>query len=410
MSKQNEAHIVYVITKLELGGAQKICLTLLKGVNKNEVSTSLISGMDGVLVPLAKKTGSPGSGSPGSGSSLFLMKRLRREVGIKNSFSECIAFFQMISRMRALKKRYPAIIVHTHSTKAGLMGRWAAFFARIKPIVHTVHGFGFHDYQSKPTWILHFILEYLTSFITTHYVCVSQNDRRIGGKFLPRFYKKSSIIRAAVDWNKFYNPTTQTDSKNPKKKFIFGTVSCLKPQKNILDLLKAFQNMYKQLNQTDRDRVHLQIIGDGVQREKIEKWLKKNKLENRVDLLGWQENVNIWMKSWDVFVMSSLWEGLPCAIIEARLSKLPVISYKIAGIPEVIKNFKTDSSGTGSPGNGFLIKPGNWQELGQKMKLLLKDPILHKQMSLYQEILTDFSDQTMIENHTKLYKKILNLQ
>lgn len=396
MSTKENPHIIYVITKLELGGAQKVCLTLL---NNSACPTSLISGTEGVLVPEANKH-----------NTTYLIKYLKREVGVKSIFLEIAAFFSMIARMRKIKKAQPSskehkrIIVHTHSTKAGLMGRWAAFFAGIKKRVHTVHGFGFHEHQSKLTWTVHVALEYITSLITTHYVCVSNADKKIGTRLFPRFAKKSSIIRASIETNKFgtnkfgtkkFGTARQTSCKL-KNHFIFGTVSCLKPQKNILDLLQAFEHMYHQLPKHLQELVHLQIIGDGEQRNLIEEWLSISNMAHKVDLCGWQADVASWMQTWDTFVMSSLWEGLPCAVIEARYSKLPVISYKIAGIPEVIKNKK----------NGFLVKPGDWRTLGKRMLEVFLNRTLHQQLATHQENLNDFTNEAMIAKHIKLYKKL----
>lgn len=379
MKKNKKVHIIYVLTKLELGGAQKICLSLLKNID-----SSLISGTEGVLAPEAKKQ-----------SSVYLLKSLKRRVGLTTLLFEFIAFFKMISVMRSLKKKHTNVIVHTHSTKAGLMGRWAAFFARIKKRVHTVHGFGFHEHQSKIGWLINFVLEYITSFITTHYICVSHADRNRGKELFPWFKKKSSVIRAAVEWDNFYG-SKQAPLTITRDLFTFGTVSCLKPQKNIIDMLKAFKYMHARLHYEHKSRIHLQIIGDGIQRPIIESWIKKNNLEKRIDLLGWQSNVASWMQSWNAFVMSSLWEGLPCSVVEARLSKLPVISYKIAGIPEVIKNKK----------NGFLVKAGRWKTLGERMKTLVENNEIHKSMSNHPENLTDFQDSVMVEKHVKLYKQL----
>jgi len=385
-------HVLYVLTKLELGGAQKICLTLLKNLPNNNLgtskmfSTSLMSGSDGVLAEQAKKH-----------ESTFLLKSFRREVSFFGIFSEIRTFFAMISRMRKLKKQHPNLIVHTHSTKAGILGRWAAYFAGVKKRVHTVHGFGFHEYQSKPSWYLHAALEYITNKITTHYVCVSLADQKIGIRYLPGFEKKSSIIRAAVG-ETFFAATECV--RNTKKSFTFGTVSCLKPQKNIIDLLQAFKHMHDQLPQADQERVILQIIGDGEQREEIEAWLAASNVFFKVDLLGWQGNVATWMRSWDAFVMSSLWEGLPCTVIEARLSRLPVFSYNIAGIPEVIEDGK----------NGFLVKPGDWQTLGNRMGELVSDQSLYKRMSNHQDNLDDFRDSAMVAQHETLYQKLGNFE
>ena len=179
MEKENRLHVLYILTKLELGGAQKVCLSLLKGISKYGLKSSLISGSEGVLTSEVQ-----------THNSVFFLKSFKREVGIKTIFSEFKTFFQMISQIKKLKKQSPNLIIHTHSTKAGIMGRWAAFFAGVKTRIHTVHGFGFHDHQLRIIWLIHFILEYLTSFITTHYVCVSNLDMQTGNRLLHNFAKK----------------------------------------------------------------------------------------------------------------------------------------------------------------------------------------------------------------------------
>ena len=94
--------------------------------------------------------------------------------------------------------------------------------------------------------------------------------------------------------------------------------------------------------------------------------------------------------------MSSLWEGLPCTVVEARLSKLPVVAYDVGGIYEVIQDGE----------NGFLINPGNWKELCAKLKLLVNDDGLYKKISLHQDDLLDFSNEVMVKKHLDLYKSL----
>ncbi|MCF7799693.1 glycosyltransferase [Candidatus Babeliales bacterium] len=374
-----KVHVLYILTKLELGGAQKVCLSLIEGLKKESNFAGLISGNQGVLIDQVKKY-----------ESVFLLDSFKREIGLKILFLELKTFFQIISRLRKLKKSFPDLIVHTHSTKAGILGRWAAFFARVKNRVHTVHGFGFHDYQSKFAWCIMYFLEYITAFITTHYVCVSYNDQKIGAKLFPKFLKKSSIIRAAVDWEQFYTASkTQCLVQN---KFLIGSVSCFKPQKNLFDLLKAFKLAYASC-----PNIFLQIIGDGVLREPIENWIQENNMQDKIELLGWQNNVADFMKKWDLFAMSSLWEGLPCSIIEARLSKLPVLSYNIAGIPEVVIDGK----------NGFLVNSGDWRNLAEKIVLLAKDNNLKIRMQNSIDDLNSFQNNFMVSEHINLYKNLI---
>ena len=101
-------------------------------------------------------------------------------------------------------------------------------------------------------------------------------------------------------------------------------------------------------------------------------------------------------RSWDAFALSSLWEGLPCAVVEARLCKLPVVAYNVGGIREVIYNGK----------NGHLITPGNWQDMAKTLNTLVTTPSYHYTLSTYADALTAFDIPCMVEQHCKLYKHV----
>ncbi len=174
----------------------------------------------------------------------------------------------------------------------------------------------------------------------------------MGSRLFPRFTRKHSIIRAAVEGEQFYQPAVAVSIPSSTQPFIFGSVSCFKPQKNLFDLLSAFERVY-----AHEPRARLEIIGDGVLRPHIEQWVCERNLERVITLHGWKQLVAPIMKTWHTFVLSSLWEGLPCVVVEARLLRLPVISYDTGGICEVI----TDQE------NGLLYKQGDWHGLSHGM-------------------------------------------
>lgn len=384
--KQQSIHVLYILTKLELGGAQKVCLSLYKGLESHGCGVSLISGNEGVLVS-----------EVAAQKNVFLLSDFKREINFKLLIHELKAFFKIYKIIKRLKRFYPDLIVHTHSSKAGLLGRWAAFFARVKQRIHTIHGYSFHDFQPKIVWFGLYFIELLTSFVTTHYVCVSEKDRTFGIEYIPFFTNKSSVIRAAVDWDRFYIPASKNvDAGQGKPLCLIGTVGCFKPQKNLFDLLQAFKLIIDRLPLERRATVGLQIIGDGVMRLRFEKWLIEHDMVEYVELVGWQNDVASWMKNWDIFAMSSLWEGLPCAVVEARLCKLPVVAYRIGGIPEVIIDGE----------NGFIVEPGNWHRLAEKLWLLITNQELRKTIGSYQDNLHEFNDSIMIQRHVDLYKGI----
>ncbi len=380
-SNHPNLHIVHIITKLEMGGAQKVCLTLKKGLSDHGLSTGLISGSAGELTDYAKTL-----------SNTILIDDFIREVSAIGMFKEVRCFLKLISLLRKIKKEHPDIIVHTHSTKAGLMGRWAAFFAGIKKRVHTVHGFGFHNHQSPPIHFLFYSLELMTSLITTHFICVSSADAKRASRIFPRFAKKHSIIRAAIEWNKFAiaqrAPQPFPAATEP---FIFGSVGCLRRGKNHIDLLHAFEMVHNQ-----KPNTRLEIIGEGVLRPILEQWIAAHNLQDCIILHGWQYDVAPIMSRWHTFIFSSLWEGMPCSLVEARLLQLPVLTYDTGGVRDVIFHEK----------NGFIYKQLDWQGLAAGMLEIINNQNLFHQLQSYPDDLRDFNDQQMIAQHIELYKSL----
>lgn len=379
--KQNQLHVVYIITKLELGGAQKVCLSLFNGMTQNNLHAMLISGPKGELASSIR-----------THKNVYFINEFIREISVKSFINECICFYKLYTTLRRLKKKYPHLIVHTHSTKAGMLGRWAAWLAGISVRMHTIHGFAFHKHQTRFVRNTIRILEWLTSFITTHFICVSSEDVKTGLATLHRFSEKHSIIRAAVETEQFYIPARRcVDFPNETKLFIFGTISCFKKQKNLTDLLYAFAYVHQHNPHT-----RLEIIGDGMLRDEITALIKTLHLTHAVTCHGWQQTVAPYMLNWHAFVLTSLWEGLPCAAVEARLLKLPVLSYRTGGIHDIITHEQ----------NGLLFKQKDWQGLANGMLNLSQNRDTHAKLSSCKENLSDFTHETMIAQHIDLYRSL----
>jgi glycosyltransferase involved in cell wall biosynthesis len=380
-----QLNVLYILTKLELGGAQKVCLALHQGLVHDHHNAMLVSGSEGALKAEAEKT-------PGC----ILLDSFKREVSFFGLVHDFKTFAKLTRLIRSYRKKNPDLIVHTHSTKAGIIGRWAAFFAGVRHRIHTVHGFGFHEYQRWPQWLIIVALEWITTLISTQIICVSRKDQERGSTLLPGFAKKSTIIRAAVSDDHFTAPARLI--KDNQKHIVIGTVSCFKPQKNLFDLLEAFHTTHKQAAQMGISTT-LEIIGSGIQLTAIEAWITRHNLEKIIILHGLQEDVKPFLRQWDIFALSSLWEGLPCSIVEARLAGLPVVAYDVGGINEIVTHET----------NGFLVPPGNKELLAQRLQQLVHDQTLRKNLQQHQDILTPFSARSMINQHKALYKK-LNLR
>jgi glycosyltransferase involved in cell wall biosynthesis len=373
--------IVYIITKLELGGAQKICLSLFKEIAAKGLPTYLITGNEGTLINEVQNM-----------PNVFLLNSLKRELHWWSFFREIKTFFLMVTILRKLKKSHPELIVHTHGSKAGVMGRLAAFCAGITSRVHTVHGFPFHENQKSLAWLAAYGAELLCASFTSHFICVSRVDCATGKKLLPKFTKNHSLVRAAVQTNHFMIPATESKRyHNAEGTFVFGTISCMKPQKNLIDMLKAFTFVYQH-----NTRARLEIIGDGIQRKQIQEWIFKHNLEDVVTLHGWQHEVLPFLKNWHSFVLTSLWEGLPCAALEARLAKLPLLCYDTGGLREVVHHGV----------NGFVYPQGDWTNLAKGMLAVSTDELLFMTVRNYPDNFKEFDLSVMVDKHVKLYKAL----
>lgn len=376
--EQQQKAVVYIITKLELGGAQKVCLSLFEDIPTYNLPTYLITGTQGPLVETVRDK-----------KNVFLLPELERELGTMSLLRELRAWWRMVGILRELKKLHPHIIVHTHSTKAGILGRWAALCAGIRQRVHTIHGFAFHAHQPKIITAAIYFIELITSIITTQFIVVSSHDMQIGKRVFPFFARKAITIRAAVDVEKFTFKPAIVDTAEHNV-CIIGTVACFKKQKNLGDLLIAFADAYAQ-----NTKLRLEIIGDGVLRPEIEQFIAAHALADVVTLHGWQHDVVPFMRRWKIFALTSLWEGLPCALVEARLLRIPIVTYDTGGVRDVVKDGI----------NGFVVAQSARTAIFEKLLLLAHDHALQQRLAQYPDALEQFSRSAMAVLHHATYMR-----
>ena len=187
--------VVHIITKMELGGAQQNTLYTVSHLDEQKYLSYLITGRGGELFSAAlgfKNT--------------LIAEDLVREI---RPIRDARAFFQLCRLIKRIGEAPPAdapVIVHTHSSKAGILGRWAAHCVTIPVIIHSIHGFGFHDYQSCLVRNLFILIEKITARITTKFIAVSEANQQKGiarGLFPP---EKAVVIRSGIEINRFKNP------------------------------------------------------------------------------------------------------------------------------------------------------------------------------------------------------------
>ncbi|MCC8985803.1 MAG: glycosyltransferase, partial [Nitrospira sp.] len=292
--------ICHVITKLELGGAQEVAMRVVSSLDRRRFRPVLIAGDGGLRTEEAHAL---------EGVDVHVIPSLVREI---RPLQDLRALWELVATFRRLRPK----IVHTHSSKAGILGRLAAWLAGVPCILHTIHGYGVTPAQ--PLWLQHMVikLEWMVGRVTTHWIAVSQADRRQGLEWELFSASKVSVVRPGIDPTAFAARIDQAERDRLRaalgvgpEQLLVGTVSCLKPQKSPEDFIRVAALVCQRM-----PAAKCVLVGDGALRPQIEAMIHAHGLQDRVTLLGWRRDVASLLKAFDVFVLTSQWEGLPCAI------------------------------------------------------------------------------------------------
>lgn len=319
--------VCHIITKLELGGAQKTTLFVVANMDRIRFRPILVAGESGMLEGEAKAL---------KDVEFHQVPSLVRAIRPWKDLRALIALTRLLWKLKPT-------IVHTHSSKAGILGRWAAWLARVPIITHTIHGYGITPGQ--PWWFRRLLIgiERLTGLITTHWVAVSLADIDSGIRWGVFDGGHVSLIRPGIDIGLFERPLPLPDCDRLRAEWgvepdhlLVGTVACLKPQKAPHDFVEVAARVCAHL-----PSARFVLIGDGDLREEVEQHIRSAKLEGRVKVAGWRRDVPAILHAFDVFVLTSHWEGLPQVLLEARAGGLPVVSTKTGGAAEVVVNGET---------------------------------------------------------------------
>ena len=380
--------VVHIITKMELGGAQQNTLFTVSNLDPGKYETFLLSGEEGELIDAAKKL-----------KNFFIIKDMVREI---RPYKDMKAFFQIVKKLKKIKDQFVepfSIIVHTHSSKAGILGRWAAKAAGIKIIIHSIHGFPFNDFQSFFKKYTYVVLEKITAKITSHFIAVSSSNIEEGIKHSIFNRERTTLIRSGIDISKFKNPETgKEETKNnlgiPIDSPVVLMISCLKPQKAPLDFVKACFIIKEKIKNAS-----FLLAGDGILRQDLENEIKKHGLEASFHLLGWRKDIPSLINASDVLVLTSLWEGLPRVIPQAMAASVPVVVTWVNGSPEAVKEGE----------NGFLLSPGDINGIAEKTAFILKNPEKAREMGrIGNSMVEEFDIHKMVSDQERLYVELLN--
>ena len=342
--------VVHIVTRLDLGGAQQNTLYTVEHLDPRRFEAVLVCGPGGILDKEAKaleRRDPP--------VRVRFVDDLVREI---NPLRDLAALFELV---QLIGQEAPDA-VHTHSSKAGILGRLAARLAGVPEVIHTFHGFGFHARQRPAVRALTVAVERLAAGWTDRLVFVSNANMREAkelGLGDPAAY---SLIRSGVNLGGL-PAAVDRQAKRAElgarlhQPFVVG-VGNLKPQKNAEDFLRVAERVLARV-----PGACFAFVGDGPLRPRLEARIVARGLTGKVRLLGWRRDVPELLAAADLFLLTSLWEGLPRALVEAMKSGLPCACYAVDGVTDLLRDGET----------GVSAPAGDWEGLADAVAGLLSD-------------------------------------
>lgn len=379
--------ICHVITRLIVGGAQENTLLTCAGLHERGHAVRLVTG------PEAGPEGSLLDEARAGGYEVVVLDSLRRAV-------RPLTDRRARRELRAMFADYRPDLVHTHSSKAGIVGRLAARDASVPRIVHTIHGMSFNRTQSAVTRWLFRGAERSCGRFTDRIITVADamTDQAVAAKLAPAERVVTVYSGMRTDW---YDPARYDRSairaewSVREDEVVIGTAARLFRNKGYEQLIPAMSKVID-----GNKKLRFVWLGDGAQRADYERQLEARGLRERVTLTGLvaPQRVAELLAGVDILVHPSQWEGLPRVAVQAALMERPVISFDIDGTPEVVIPGET----------GLLVPLNDVAGLADAMLALAADPTRRSEMGRAgrKHCLERFDHRVMVDRIEKVYEDL----
>jgi len=369
--------ILYFITQSEYGGAQRYVFDLANNLGR-EFEVAVALGEQGKDGKLAKKLEE-------NNIKYYIIPHLKRSISPLN---EILAFFE-ISK---LIKNYQPNIIHLNSSKISILGSLAGLFIKLKiknlKIIYTVHGWVFNEPLPAPVKWFYLWAEKFTAKFKDKIICVSESDRQVALKYKIAPVEKLITIHNGLAPVNFYTREEALPLLAKERaggEVFIGSIGNLYKTKGFEYFIEAADILTHKLN-TPATFI---IIGEGKEREALKNLIAKYNLKNNFILAGSIDEAARLLPAFDVYVCSSVKEGLSYTLIEAMQAGRPIVATAVGGNPEMIENEKT----------GLLSKPADARDLAEKIKTLLNNKTLALELgqNAKAKAMAEFGLEKMVE-------------
>ena len=391
MAQTRKVRVLHVITRMIVGGAQENTLFTAALQTKNpRYDVTLLTGVDdgpeGDLLDAARAQGVRLQIEP------LLVRPIRPFVDLR-------AFLML----RRFMKNGRFDIVHTHSSKAGILGRMAAHSAGVPIIVHTLHSLVFHEYEKAWKNTLYIALKRLCAPWTDSFISV--NQKTLDGALAQGIGTPEKHIKifSGMDLAPFLNVSKGLSAAQAKKQagipedaLVVGKVARLFPLKGHDLFMEAAGKVA-----AARPDAHFLLVGGGILRESLDEQARKLGLADRVHFAGLvrPEEVPALIQAMDVVVHSSLREGIARVIPQAGAVGKPVVTFDMDGAPEVIRDGVS----------GYLAPPQDTTALAGRIVVLLASASERERMGREGQKFAreNYSAELMVDRINAVYERLI---
>jgi len=380
------AKVLHVITRMDHGGSATDTRDIITGTDGSRFESHLVCGSLNQLTEEEERQ------LRSACAGFAVEPSLRRDISPLQDLTALLRLYRLI-------RDGGFDIVHTHTSKAGFIGRLAAWLAGAPIIVHSPHGHVFYGYFSPLKTKVFILLEKLAARVTDRLLCLTRMEIKDHLKLGVGWRGIFDVLPSGVPLEKFAAPSTPPDAVRrklgiPPDAIVTGCVARLDPVKGIRHLILAFS-----LLADIEPPPYLLLVGDGEDREELERLAREKGVAPRVIFAGHRHDVPDLLHAMDVFALPSLNEGYGKAIVEAMCAGRPVVATAVGGVPSLVTNEET----------GLLVPPANPEALAVVLRRLISDPLSRTRIARagLRSVSDDFSVEAMNRKLEEIYTNLL---